>query len=327
MTEPTTDAAPFVRADVRAFLGYLNNLPGPRTHEMTLVEARTAMRAMCDVADPPRGELAVIRDVTIRGAGSDDMPARLYDARETRAPGPAVVFFHGGGWVIGDIDSHASLAAEMARQLDLPVISVGYRLAPEAPFPAAPDDAEAAARWVAESPDALGRAVTGLVVSGDSAGGNLAIVVAAALRDRPAAVPVIVQAPIYPATDATRHYASFDSFADGYLLTRETMAWFGGQYRPVADDPRFSPLAGELAGLPPAVIVSAGLDPLRDQARAYAAALALAGVAVTYQEAAGNIHGFATLRRAIPSSQGDIAAFLDAVNAAVASAQRAQAAG
>ncbi len=173
---------------------------------------------------------------------------------------------------------------------------------------------------------ALG-AAGGLVVSGDSAGGNLAIVVAAALRDRPAAVPVIVQAPIYPATDATRHYASFDSFADGYLLTRETMAWFGGQYRPVADDPRFSPLAGELAGLPPAVIVSAGLDPLRDQARAYAAALALAGVAVTYQEAAGNIHGFATLRRAIPSSQGDIAAFLDAVNAAVASAQRAQAAG
>ncbi len=324
MTERTTAVSPFVRADVAAFLGYLNNLPGPRTHEMSVADARAAMLAMCDVADPPRGELAVVRDLVIPGPGGA-LPARLFDARSERAPGPAVVFFHGGGWVIGSVDSHASLAAEIARQLDLPVISIDYRLAPEAPFPAAVEDAEAAARWVAESPAVLGRDITGLVLSGDSAGGNLTVVTSVALRDRPAAVPVLVQAPLYPATDATRAYSSFDAFADGYLLTREAMGWFGSHYRPDPEDPRFSPLAGELSGLPPAVIVAAGLDPLRDQARAYAAALALAGVPVTYQEARGNIHGFATLRRAIPSSQQDLAAFLAAVRAAIAAATHATA--
>lgn len=319
MTEPTQAEPPFVRPDVATFLGYLNNLPGPRTHQMTVDEARAAMLAMCDVADPPRGELAVVRDLTIPGPGGP-LPARLFDASADRAAGPAVVFFHGGGWVVGNVTSHASLAAEMARHLDLPVISVDYRLAPEAPFPAAVEDAEAATRWVAESPAALGRSVTGLVLSGDSAGGNLAIVTSVALRDRPAAAPVIVQAPIYPATDATRHHPSFDAFCDGYLLTRETMGWFGNHYRPDPQDARFSPIVGDLTGLPPAVIVAAGLDPLRDQARAYAAALALAGVPVTYQEARGNIHGFATLRRAIQSSQQDVAAFLTAVRAAVAAA-------
>lgn len=317
MTEPTEAKPPFVRRDVATFLGYLNNLPGPRTHQMNVEEARAAMLAMCDVADPPRGELAVVQELTIPGPGGP-LPARLFDARAERAAGPAVVFFHGGGWVVGDVTSHASLAAEMARQLDLPVISVDYRLAPEAPFPAAVEDVEAAARWVAESPVDLGRTVTGLVLSGDSAGGNLAIVTSVALRDRPAAVPVLIQAPIYPATDATRHYPSFDAFCDGYLLTRETMGWFGDHYRPDPQDVRFSPIAAELSGLPPAVIVAAGLDPLRDQARAYAAALALEGVPVTYQEARGNIHGFATLRRAIPSSQQDVAVFLAAVRTAVA---------
>ncbi|MFK3890180.1 alpha/beta hydrolase [Sphingomonas sp. NPDC079357] len=319
MTEPTNAVPPIVRPDVATFLGYVNNLPGPRTHQMTVAEARAAMLAMCDVADPPRGELAVTRDVTIPGCGGP-LPARLFDARAERAAGPALVFFHGGGWVVGNVTSHASLAAEMARQLDVPVISVDYRLAPESPFPAAVEDAEAAARWVAESPAELGRAVTGLILSGDSAGGNLAIVTSAALRDQPAAVPVLVQAPIYPATDATRPYPSFDAFRDGYLLTRETMGWFGGHYRPDAEDARFSPIVNDLSDLPSAVIVAAGLDPLRDQARAYAAALALAGVPVTYQEARGNIHGFATLRRAIPSSQQDLTAFLTAVRAAITAA-------
>jgi acetyl esterase len=319
MTEPTIAARPFVRPDVATFLSYLNNLPGPRTHQMSVADARAAMRAMCDVADRPREELAVDREVTIPGPAGP-LPARLFDTRSERVAGPAVVFYHGGGWVVGDRTSHASLAAEIARQLDMPVISVEYRLAPEAPFPAAVEDAEAAARWVAASPADLERTITGLVLSGDSAGGNLAIVTSVALRDRPAAVPVLVQAPIYPATDATRAYSSFDAFCDGYLLTRETMGWFGGHYRPDPDDARFSPLVGDLSELPPAVIVAAGLDPLRDQARAYAAALALAGVPVTYQEARGNIHGFATLRRAIPSSQQDLTTFLAAVLAAVATA-------
>ncbi|WP_083500153.1 alpha/beta hydrolase [Sphingomonas endophytica] len=321
MTAPTTAPMPFVRPDVGAFLDYLNKLPGPRTHEMEPAAARQVMRAMRDVTDAPPGELAVVRDLSIPGpAGA--IPARLFDARETRDAGPAVVFFHGGGWVIGDIDTYASFTAEMARQLDLPVISVDYRLAPEAPWPAAPDDAEAAARWVATSPPELGRAITGLVLSGDSAGGNLTVVTAAALRDAPAAVPVIVQAPIYPATDASRPYESFDAFADGYLLTRDAMTWFGRHYAADPDHARFSPLVASVAGLPPAVIVTASLDPIRDQGRAYAAALALAGVSVTFQEAVGNIHGFITLRRAIPSSRQDVAGYLRAVKSAVLAAEQ-----
>jgi acetyl esterase len=310
----------FVRPDVTAFLRYLNSVPGPKMHELPPAEARAMMVAMKDVADLPRGDLAVVRDLTFPGPAGL-LHARLFDPRETRAPGPVVVFFHGGGWVIGDLDTYASFAAEMARQLDLPVISIDYRLAPEARWPAAPDDCEAAARWIASGPAVLGCGITSLVLSGDSAGGNLTIIVAAALRDQPAAVPVIVQAPIYPATDASRPYASFDAFADGYLLTREGMLWFNKHYAGDPTHPRFSPLLGDVAGLPRAVIVTAGLDPIRDQGRAYAAALAQAGVAVTFREAQGNIHGFVTLRRAIPSSQGDVAGFLTAVRAVVSEAE------
>ncbi len=314
-----SDAAPYVRPDVRAFLDYLNNVPGPKMHEQQPPEARAVYLAMKDIADPPVGELAVIKDLSIPGPAGP-IPARLFDARATRDPGPVVVFYHGGGFVIGDIDTHASFTAEMARQLDLPVVSVDYRLAPEARWPAAPDDCEAAARWVASNPAELGRAATGLVLSGDSAGGNLTIVVAMILRDDPAAVPVIVQAPIYPAADMTKDYPSFEQFAEGFLLTRDGMIWFADHY---ASDPQHvkgSPMVGDLAGLPPAVVITASLDPIRDQGRAYSAALAEAGVPVTFREAKGNIHGFVTLRQAIPSSAKDVAGYLAAVKAAIAEA-------
>jgi len=307
-----TPGGPFVRPDVRAFLDYLNAMPGPRTHELEPVAARQMYGAMKDVADPPVGELATMTDLTIPGpAGA--IPARLFDPRGSRAPGPVVVFFHGGGFVFGNLDTHASFAAEMARQLDLPVVSVDYRLAPEARWPAAPDDAEAATRWIAGNPAELGRVATSLVLAGDSAGGNLAIVTALALRDSPAAVPAIVQAPIYPAADMRGEYPSFDDFADGYLLTREAMLWFTDHYAAEATHVRGSPLVGDLVGLPPAAIVTASLDPIRDQGRAYASALILAGVPVVFREAVGNVHGFVTLRKAIPSSAGDVAGYLAAL--------------
>ncbi len=315
--------APYVRPDVRGFLDYLNSVPGPKTHEGTAEAARAMYLAMKDVADPPVGELGTIRDLAIPGPAGD-IPARLFDPRETRDPGPVVVFFHGGGFVIGNVDTHASFTAEMARRLDLPVVSVDYRLAPEAKWPAAPEDCEAAARWVASSPAELGRTATALVLSGDSAGGTLTITSAMALRDREAAVPVIVQAPIYPAADMSREYPSFNDFADGYLLTRDTMIWFADHYQADFADFRGSPMVGELVGLPPAVIVTASLDPIRDQGRAYAAALVLAGVPVTYREAVGNIHGFVTLRQAVPSSQGDVAGYLAAVKDAIVEAEGAR---
>lgn len=310
---------PYVRPDVAGFLGFLNNLPGPKMHQLEPPAARATYAAMKDIADPPVGELATIADLTIPGPAGD-IPARLFDVAESRAPGPLIVFFHGGGFVIGDLDTHASFCAEVSRTLDLPVLAVDYRLAPESPWPAAPDDCEAAARWAADSPAALSRKVTGLVTCGDSAGGNLAIVVAMALRDMPAAVPVIAQLPFYPATDTTQDYPSYSHFAEGYLLTRDSMDWFNAAYQAEAEHIRASPLKGDLTGMPPAVVVTASLDPIRDQGRAYAAALARAGVAVVYREAVGNIHGFITLRKAIPSSVGDVAGALAAAKTLIAEA-------
>ena len=326
----TDTGTPYVRPDVAGFLAYLNNLPGPKMEQQSPADARAVYLAMKDVADLPVGDLALIRDLSIPGpAGA--IRARLYDPRQTREPGPAVVFFHGGGFVIGDIDTYDSFTAEMARQLDLPVISIDYRLAPEAPWPAAPDDCEAAARWIAGNPAELGRNVTSLVLSGDSAGGNLTIVVAAALRDAAADVPVIVQAPIYPAADMANDYPSFDQFAEGYLLTRAGMIWFDGHYAADKEDRRASPMKGNLAGMPPAVVITASLDPIRDQGRAYAAALVQAGVAVTFREAKGIVHGFITLRKAVPSAAGDVAGYLAALKTAIVEAEgqrvMAQAAG
>jgi acetyl esterase len=304
-------AEPFVRPDVRAFLDMIAAMPPPEWPPQPEVY-RAQFLAMKDLVDLPVGDLADIRDLEIPGPAGP-MRARLFDSRAARQPGPVVLFLHGGGFVIGDIDSHAAIAAEMARTLDLPVVSLDYRLAPEHRWPAASDDAEAAARWIASSPAALGRAVTALAVAGDSAGGQLATVTALDLRDAPAAVPVIAQLLIYPAADMARRYPSLDLFEDGYLLTRRGMDWFGECYVADADHPRASPMrADTLAGLAPAVVVTASLDPIRDQGRAYAGALIAAGVPVVFREAVGNIHGFITLRQAIPSSQGDVAGMLAA---------------
>jgi acetyl esterase len=292
---------PFVRPDVRAFLDFLNSLPGPRSHEAGLEEARAMLAKSRHVADDPVGELAVIRDLK-----AGDIPLRLYDARETREAGPLLLFFHGGGFVLGDLDTHEPFCAEVARQLDLPVLAVDYRLAPEHPWPAGIEDCIAAARWAAASPEGLGREVTGLVTCGDSAGGNFAIVVSLALRDEPAAVPVVAQWPIYPAADPAGDYPSKQVFGQGHLLTAESMDWFDECYRGDAGDWRFSPMLKDQAGMPPTLVLTAGLDPIRDQGRAYAAACIRAGVPTVYREAAGNIHGFISLRKAIPSSNEDV---------------------
>lgn len=298
---------PYVRPDVQAFLGFLNSLPGPRTHQMTPVEARAAYAAMKDIADPPAGELAIKRDINAPGPAGD-IPLRLYDARERREPGPVLMFFHGGGFVIGNLETHDSFCAEAARVLDLPVVAVDYRLAPEHAFPAAPDDCEAAARWIAESPAELGLKVTSMVFAGDSAGGNLTIVTAQQLRDRPAKVPVIVQWPIYPVVDDVQKYQSFTDFAEGYLLDHPTMKYFSDAYSASEGDVRNTPILHKQEGMPPTLLITASLDPLRDQGRAYAGELIRAGVPTVYREAVGNIHGFITLRQAIPSSTGDVAA-------------------
>ncbi len=305
------------RPDVAAFLGFLNALPGPRTHELAPEVARVQMVAMRAVADADVGTLAVIRDLTIPGPAGL-IAARLYDARADREPGPVMVFYHGGGFVIGDLDTHEPYCAEAARVLDVPVIAIAYRLAPEAPWPAAPDDCEAATRWIADAPGEFGVTPTGLILSGDSAGGALTIVTAMALRDAPAALPVIVQAPIYPVVSARDDWSSFADHGEGKLLTFAMMEWFANHYAAEVGHVRADPLDHDQAGMPPTVLMTAGLDPLRDQGRAYVSKLAEAGVPVTFREAVGNIHGFINLRKGIPSSARDVAGFLHAVKAAIA---------
>lgn len=309
----------YTRPDVAQLLAMLNVLTGPKMHELPPEGARALYLASKDMVDLPLGELAVIRDLEAPGPAGP-IPLRLFDVRADRAGGPVVVFFHGGGFVIGDLDTHASFCAEISRQLDLPVVAVHYRLAPEHPFPAAPEDCEAAARWIATSPAALGLTVTGLVPAGDSAGGNLTVVTAMALRDAPAAVPVIAQFPIYPTVDKAEHYASYDLFNQGRVLTKEGMAWFDAAYAVTEGDWRGAPLHASHKDMPPTVVLTAGLDPLRDQGRAYASALIAVGVPVVYREAAGNIHGFVTMRQAIPSAQADVAGALAALKALIAEA-------
>ncbi len=297
---------PFVRPDVRTFLDYLNALPGPKSHEVSPAEARAMMKGMRHVAEAPMGELALVRDLSCPGPAGE-IPLRLFDPRETRGAGPLVLFLHGGGFVLGDLDTHESICAELARQLDLPLLAVDYRLAPEHPWPAGIEDAIAAAYWAAGSPEALGREVTGLITCGDSAGGNFAIVVSLALRDTPGKVPVIAQFPIYPAADPDDSYPSYTDFAQGYLLTRPGMDWFEDCYAADKKDWRYAPLVKSQAGMPPTLVITASLDPIRDQGRAYAAACIQAGVPTIFREAEGNIHGFMNLRKAIPSSNADLA--------------------
>ncbi|MFM9827437.1 MAG: alpha/beta hydrolase [Sphingomonas sp.] len=307
----------FVRPDVAQFLAFLNNFPGPKTHEMAPPAARAAYAAMKDIADPPIGDLAVTKD-TVAPGPAGDIPLRLFDCRADRGAGPVVVFFHGGGFVIGDLDTHASFCAEASRVLDLPVVAVDYRLAPENPFPAAPDDCEAAARYVANGPADVGLSPTGLILMGDSAGGALTIVTAMALRDQPAAVPVIAQFPIYPTVDAAEDYASFALFNEGRLLTKDAMTWFEAAYAADPEHWRGRPINGAHHDMPPTLILTAGLDPLRDQGRSYAAALIAHGVPTIFREAAGNIHGLITLRKAIPSSADDVAGALAALKLMIA---------
>ncbi len=307
------DTEHYVRADVRGFLDMLAQMGGPQMDEIPLDQARGSYVAMKSLAEADPRELAVVRDLSCPGPAGD-IPLRLYDKRDSRAAGPVVMFFHGGGFVIGDLDTHDAFCTELADGLDLPVVAVHYRLAPEAPFPAAPEDCEAATRWVASSPAELGMQVTGLITTGDSAGGNLAIVIAQALSDKAADVPVILQAPIYPIASPVEETSSYKSFADGFLLTARTMGFFSDSYAADPQDKRNYPILHDNhAASPPTVLITAGLDPLRDSGRAYAAHLIQSGVDVTYLEAKGNVHGFVTIRKAVPSGQADIEALIKAI--------------
>jgi acetyl esterase len=267
---------------------------GTPMHEGTPAQARAAFRALAVDARPAGSVVQVgsVSEVVVPGPAGD-LAGRVYRP-ESSDPAPTVVLFHGGGWVIGDLDTHDSMARSICRDCEAVVLSVDYRLAPEAPFPAAVEDALAATRWAGSHLPELGGSDV-LAVAGDSAGGNLAAVVAQQLRDTDGPA-LAAQLLVYPATDVLGDYASRLDNGEGYFLDLPTMAWFMEHYAadPVHhDDPRLSPLrASSLEGLPPAVVVTAEYDPLRDEGEAYAAALSSAGVAVELRRFDGMIHGF-----------------------------------
>ncbi len=311
------DSPPYVRADVAMFLQFLNAVPGPKFYEVDATEARAMTAAMRDAADAPVGELAVIRDITIPGPAGT-IPARIYDKREKRDAGPVMVFYHGGGFIIGSLYTYEPYCAEIARLLDLPVISIDYRLAPEHLFPAAAEDCEAATRWVASNPPELGLEVTGIVTSGDSAGGNLTIVTTMALRDEPADVPVLLQHPIYPVVTLNTDWPSMRDFAEGYLLTAGAIEYFADGHAAMPGDYRSEPLNFDQTGMPPSLVTTASLDPLRDQGLAYVEKLKADGVRVQHRSADGNIHGHINVRAGIPSTQADIEGNIAALKAMLA---------
>ena len=316
----TTENAPFVRPDVRQFLDLLAMVGRPPMNEGTADDARAGMKASVDLAEAPGRPVRRVEDLTCPGPRRP-IGLRLYDDREDQnAAMPLIVFFHGGGFVIGDLEIYDSAAREFAIETGYPVLSVDYGLAPEEPFPAAPDDCLAAARWAAGSPAELGFTVTGLALTGDSAGANLTIVTALDLRDAPSAAPLLAIAPMYPVVDDSNDAPSMTQFAEGYLLSALDMRWFGRNYGCKGGEPRHHVIDRDLTGLPPTLLMTATLDPVHDQGALFVEVLKAFNVPVEHHEAEGLIHGFITLRKMIPSGQEDLNAFLSRFKAIIGAA-------
>jgi len=267
-----------------------------------LPELRQQLRMMVTLMDEPAPELARIEDVRIPGPAGE-IPARVYSSSAAKTPQPTVAYFHGGGWVQGDLETHHGLCARLAKHAGVLVVAVDYRLAPENKFPAAVDDCFAAYRWLSEKGRDVGADTARVGVAGDSAGGNLSAVVSQLAAAAGLPVPAC-QVLIYPAVDASLETESHRELVEGHVIPRERIVWYMQQYlKSEADrsDVRFSPLrAASLKGQPPALIVTAGFDPLRDEGRAYGDRLREAGVDVVYREYPGQIHAFVSLTKAIP---------------------------
>lgn len=268
-------------------------------HRLPPAEARVAYRAAAEVLEPPRAPLARVQDFSIPAADGTPLPARLYAPSHERLP--LLLYLHGGGFTIGDLETHDSLCRQFALRSGGAVVALDYRLAPEHRFPTAVDDSFAALRWLAsEGGLLLGLDGARLAVGGDSAGGTLAAVCAIQARD--AGVAVALQLLITPGTTAHADTPSHRRFAHGFLLEAEAIAWFFDQYIDPADrtDWRFAPLnAPDLEGVAPACVLLAECDPLVDEGVAYADALRAAGVPVELELYRGLTHDFIKLGRAI----------------------------
>jgi acetyl esterase len=296
--------------DARAFIDLLIERKVPPTHTLTPADARRFYRERRTVTQPEPGQVAEVRELSAPGPRGA-IPLRYYRplGTEAKAVLPVLVYYHGGGWTIGDLDTHDTLCRELCNLSGCAVVAVDYRMGPEHRFPAAVDDAVAATYCVREQAATLGVDASRLAVGGDSAGGNLAAVVAIAARDA-GDLPIAFQLLIYPATDMRCVHASHTSNGQGFVLTSDSIRYFHDNY---IDDPRHdldwraSPLLHpDLSRLPPALVLTAGYDPLRDEGLDYARALTAAGnraVQVCFER---QIHGFITMGRLIDEANAAV---------------------
>ena len=294
----------------RALLDLIEQRGLPPTHTLTPAEARRFYRERRSFTQPEPPEVALARDLSADGPHGP-IPLRLYRPLGA-APGarlPVLVYYHGGGFVIGDLDTHDVLCRQLANGAGCAVVAVDYRMAPEHPFPHAVDDCFAATCWVRRHAETLAVDASRLAVGGDSAGGNLAAVVSLLARDA-GDLPIAFQLLIYPATDQRRSAPSHEANGQGYLLTKDTIDYFMGHYL-AADgdvlDPRASPLLhDDLAGLPPAFLLTAGYDPLRDEGLQYSQRLSEAGTLATHICFERQIHGFITMGKVLDEANAAV---------------------
>lgn len=287
--------------------------------DIPLEDARQVVERSAYTVSGDPIELAVVKDIVLPLAGDDperaDLPARLYSLVDTDEPQPTLIFFHGGGWVLGSIDSHDATCRYIARMGGVKVISVDYRLAPEFQFPTPVDDAIASFRYIRDNAESLGVDPTRIAVGGDSAGGNLAAVVCQQTRNSGEKMPDF-QLLFVPATNMSARTASYETFREGFFLTKANMDWYEETYIRSDDDrtdPRASPLLAEdLSGLPPAHVATGGFDPLRDEGEAYARRMAEAGVTVSLRRHSTMVHPFVNAVGATPLAR---AALSEAVGA------------
>ncbi|MBU6444086.1 MAG: alpha/beta hydrolase [Alphaproteobacteria bacterium] len=303
---------------LKALLDQMAAEPRPPIHEMEPAQAREMMSAMSAVMAPRDVPIGKVEDIAMPGEAGE-IALRVYTP--VAAGGkvlPALVFYHGGGWVIGDLDSHDGICRILANEAGVRVIAVDYRLAPEHKFPAAVNDAVAAVNWVEANASVLGVDANRIAVGGDSAGGALAAVVAQTAKAN-VGPRLLFQLLICPATQIGEDTGSMRKFAEGYFLERAGMQWFYGHYVPEGadpNDPRLSPLrAADVSGLPPAYMLLAGFDPLYDEGLAYATKMRAAGVPVTVADHPDMVHDFVMMHAVVPRGREalqDIAAALKA---------------
>jgi acetyl esterase len=306
--------------EVRALLAMIDAQGAPPLEEQDPIEARNSRTEPMKMLGGEPEALARVEDLSIPGPGGD-VPVRLY-ASGYDGVRPALIYFHGGGFVFGNIETHDAVCRALAKESGGVVISVDYRLSPEHKFPAALEDSYAATVWAAANAERLGIDAQRIAVGGDSAGGNLATVIA--MRCRDAGGPALAgQLLIYPVTDLSSfETASHRELGEGYFLTRAGMEWFTGHYLASGDQarlPEVSPLlAPDLSGLPPALVITAEFDPLRDEGEAYARRLQQAGGQVTVSRYPGMIHGFISMRGVLAAGRKGIqeaASFIRSGNA------------